>query len=965
MIRTPNAQQQKVIDELRENIILFASAGTGKTFTVANRISNILSLGKATPSEILCLTFTIKACNELEEDVLGYVGEAGKEVCIKTIHSFCYTLLLEETKRLNNQYVELGVCDEVDQEEVLRKILSSRYSYWNLEKNLKEHELTLPDLDTCELCKIKGGAEVYFRYANKLLSLDGEIYDIPEASELIAAEVSCPNCNKTQSLNGRTCSQCGQEMLIRLSRKKFEIFGKTSALRNFVSSVKHYREKLNFYSGDEAYDNQRTFDYIKKEEPSVYEGFISYNARYIGSIPDEDFASAMDNFAGRLIAEYDEHLSLCNLMDFDDLIIKTNAVLSTEEGLARWSNRFKYIIVDEMQDTSILEYTVLKKLFAQNNIMLCGDFFQTIYEWRGSNPEQVLGDYIKEFSANVFMFSENYRATKTLAEATFGYLKNTYPDFIGKYCPEELQINSEEIGDPILCCAFSNREEEAWKIYNYLQKSRPQKATDVCIIARSNKYIAELAEFFEYFNAKKDDEEQIHFFTVEENFNFFKKMVIKDALAVLKLLVNPYDRISMERLAEKFVKNVGPKTIELLRSYNGIGISILSFIDAQSHAFGDPYKLLLDAHHEGNLVIYDTETTGLDLTKDEIVQLSAIKINADGEIIDTLDLMVEPSVEISKAAQETHGFDLEYIRTHGGIDAKSALEQFSAFVRGCVLVGHNNIAYDKPLVSRQLNDNALPMLDILAEYDTLVIAKQFYPNLANYKLSTLCETFGIINECAHNALGDITATSECLVQMLKEKILPTALERRTVIAKYLAKFEKIHAFMEEMRRRLQNGEELGAYIVECLKLKNRYTSNADWSAIRDLIQSLLPTQTEGVEFIKDYIRDAALSSSQMDILIQKLNRIPIITVHQAKGCEFDTVILAGADDSHFPTYAARQSGRDEEEKKVFYVAITRAKRKLILTRSMRNGRHDIHETPYFWMIPYEYVKPNYAWKNGN
>ena len=89
MIRTPNLQQKKVIDELQENIILFASAGTGKTFTVANRIANILSLKRAEPSEILCLTFTIKACRELEEDVLGYVGDKGKDVCIKTIHSFC------------------------------------------------------------------------------------------------------------------------------------------------------------------------------------------------------------------------------------------------------------------------------------------------------------------------------------------------------------------------------------------------------------------------------------------------------------------------------------------------------------------------------------------------------------------------------------------------------------------------------------------------------------------------------------------------------------------------------------------------------------------------------------------------------------------------------------------------------------------------------------------------------------
>ena len=119
------------------------------------------------------------------------------------------------------------------------------------------------------------------------------------------------------------------------------------------------------------------------------------------------------------------------------------------------------------------------------------------------------------------------------------------------------------------------------------------------------------------------------------------------------------------------------------------------------------------------------------------------------------------------------------------------------------------------------------------------------------------------------------------------------------------------------------------------------------------------------EFLKEYLRDAALSGSQMDVFIEKTNKIPIITVHQAKGCEFDTVILAGADDNHFPSYAAKQRGGEEEEKKVFYVAITRAKERLILTRAKRNGKFETQETPYFWMIPSEHVKTNYAWKIGN
>ena len=83
MKREPNNEQLKVINDLTNNIILFASAGTGKTFTVANRVANILASEKATAREILCLTFTIKASKEMSEDILGYAGKAAKDIFIK------------------------------------------------------------------------------------------------------------------------------------------------------------------------------------------------------------------------------------------------------------------------------------------------------------------------------------------------------------------------------------------------------------------------------------------------------------------------------------------------------------------------------------------------------------------------------------------------------------------------------------------------------------------------------------------------------------------------------------------------------------------------------------------------------------------------------------------------------------------------------------------------------------------
>ena len=154
MNRVPNNEQLEVINDLTNNIILFASAGTGKTFTVANRVANILASGKATAKEILCLTFTIKASKEMAEDIYGYVGKTSKDIFINTIHSFCYRVVLEENYFARNQYSALTVCDEVDEDEILRSILSSRYPYWILEEKLAKQDITSPDFEKCDICKL-------------------------------------------------------------------------------------------------------------------------------------------------------------------------------------------------------------------------------------------------------------------------------------------------------------------------------------------------------------------------------------------------------------------------------------------------------------------------------------------------------------------------------------------------------------------------------------------------------------------------------------------------------------------------------------------------------------------------------------------------------------------------------------------------------------------------------------------
>ena len=135
MERIPNAEQRQVIEAVDHNLIVYASAGTGKTFTVAKRVENILRNGLATAEEILLLTFTTKACEEMRADIRQYVGEGAGSLAIHTIHSFCYRLLREESKARGDRYLDVTVVDEQDGEELLKSILATQYLLWKGEES--------------------------------------------------------------------------------------------------------------------------------------------------------------------------------------------------------------------------------------------------------------------------------------------------------------------------------------------------------------------------------------------------------------------------------------------------------------------------------------------------------------------------------------------------------------------------------------------------------------------------------------------------------------------------------------------------------------------------------------------------------------------------------------------------------------------------------------------------------------
>lgn len=103
-----------------------------------------------------------------------------------------------------------------------------------------------------------------------------------------------------------------------------------------------------------------------------------------------------------------------------------------------------------MQDTGVLEYKVLEMLWEGNHVLLCGDYFQTIYEWRGSDPFRLLKQFDADFKPLKIIFYENYRSNWTLFTMAFKTLQNMFPDLVGSIYTELPRANSESKGKPVL-----------------------------------------------------------------------------------------------------------------------------------------------------------------------------------------------------------------------------------------------------------------------------------------------------------------------------------------------------------------------------------------------------------------------------------------------------------------------------------------------------------------------------------
>jgi len=252
---------------------------------------------------------------------------------------------------------------------------------------------------------------------------------------------------------------------------------------------------------------------------------------------------------------YDRRLRECRAFDFDDLIFKTVRLLESRPDIRdRYRERFRYILVDEYQDTNHSQYLLLRLLTGDHrNICVVGDEDQSIYGWRGADISNIL-DFEKDFpGARIIKLEQNYRSTEVILKAASAVIANNVTRK-GKTLWTEIAR-----GDPLRLFLTGNASREAELIIGDIEQNRndyPLKET--VILYRTN---AQSRPFEEHLRRRNIP------YQIIGGVSFYQRKEIKDLLAYLKLIANPNDDVSLRRIINYPRRGVGQTSIEKLAAW--------------------------------------------------------------------------------------------------------------------------------------------------------------------------------------------------------------------------------------------------------------------------------------------------------------------------------------------------------------------------------------------------------------
>ncbi|MDE7452973.1 MAG: UvrD-helicase domain-containing protein [Clostridia bacterium] len=344
-----------------------------------------------------------------------------------------------------------------------------------------------------------------------------------------------------------------------------------------VKILRQFAEKANLHSNFSIYSETERNNIIKKVFQELGlddEGLLKSakfhigNAKMLGLDPDQygrkyHTENRIDDIV-IVYEKYDKHLRANNALDFDDLLLETLRLLRRDgETRDYLADKFKYILVDEFQDTNAVQYEIIKLLSSKHgNIFAVGDDDQSIYGWRGAEIENILR-FDKDFKdAKVYKLERNYRSTKSILNLANAIIKNN-----AVRRGKTLWTQSGDGDKP----QYYQAEEEAQEAL-YAARiitdgvAKGAKFSDYAVLMRINALTRSYEQEFTKYGIP---------YKVFGGFKFFERKEVKDVLAYLRIISNPFDDEAVERIINVPRRGIGGKTVQTMYDYaQNLGLSL-------------------------------------------------------------------------------------------------------------------------------------------------------------------------------------------------------------------------------------------------------------------------------------------------------------------------------------------------------------------------------------------------------
>lgn len=692
--------------------------------------------------------------------------------------------------------------------------------------------------------------------------------------------------------------------------------------------MREAKEKNNFSDDIKLYDLLRLNSFLKQKKLNFPEELIlPFNYKF-----------SYNNSVENICKTYEELKNESSLLDFDDLLILTYYNISKNDNHFK---KYSWIQVDEVQDLNPLQFEIINHISNYDaHEVFFGDYEQSIFSFMGAKLERL---HALEKECKVHLLQKNFRSPS--------YLLNVYIDFAKEHLnpnwkkdpiPSEIKIKQEN--DLLLIETKGDDTREANIIVNNLLPKlikKPDKQT--AILVRTN----DQADKFSRLLSQKN----IEHFKVS-GYDLFRRQVIKDIIAFLGCLENELDRVSWFRMMKIFGKvDTLKNSRNIINSIFSLGLLPTDFLKTESeynNYLRGFYKYFLNER----LVIFDTETTGLNTELDDIIQIAAIeiikgKIGKSFEVFIKTEKSLENSIKIHKISNE--------FLSKNGLQPKEALKKFNDFIDGAVLVAHN-LDFDLNILISNFNRNKVDsnIKSSVLKYDSIELTRRLFPRLSNYNLEYLIEEFNLEGENTHNALDDVKATADLVIHLVNNFIESKLNQQNEFINKNKSVLNKFSKNLRTLWQLYDNNSELETSFKEIIdKFINHSKDTVDYH-IDDEEEKYLFKLLKHMEIkcgrknFKQLIRHISdyKNYNEADLVLGD-EKIIISTIHKAKGMEFENVIIPACVKDVYPNWNSKTDEEKEEDARTLYVALTRAKKRLIITT------HSYFTSKYGNMYPRE------------